>query len=155
MYENSLHGVERYWLMRRNCSFTPKQLGLFYLAQSLFALFVASFFWFRGVRMVMPFTLVELGILAIALIIYARHTTDYESVRLSDGHFEIESFKAGSRHHHRWNALWVTLNPNLNSNDLIVLRYQGKQQEIGRFLTIPQRRKFLKELQLIFKSIKL
>lgn len=155
MYENSLHEVKCHWLMRRNCSFTPKQLGLFYLAQSLFALFVASFFWFRGVRMVMPFTLVELLILAISLLIYARHTTDYELVKLSDGHFEMEFFDAGHRQSLRWNALWVTLSPGLNERDLIVLRYQGKQQEIGRFLTIPQRRKFLKELQLIFKSIKL
>lgn len=105
--------------------------------------------------MVMPFTLVELLILAISLLIYARHTTDYELVKLSDGHFEMEFFDAGHRQSLRWNALWVTLSPGLNERDLIVLRYQGKQQEIGRFLTIPQRRKFLKELQLIFKSIKL
>lgn len=155
MFENSLHGVERHWLMRRNCSFTPKQLGLFYLAQSVFALLVASFFWFRGVRFVMPFTLVELVILAIALVVYARHTTDYESLKFSEGVFEIESSHKGDRQHHRWNALWVTLSPDLNQRDLIVLSYQGKQHHIGRFLTVAQRRKFLKELQLIFKSIKL
>jgi uncharacterized membrane protein len=141
--------------MRRNCSFTPKQLGLFYLAQSVFALLVASFFWFRGVRFVMPFTLVELVILAIALVVYARHTTDYESLKISEGFCEIESCHAGYRQRHRWNALWVTLSPDLNERDLIVLSYQGKQHYIGRFLTVTQRRKFLKELQLIFKSIKL
>lgn len=155
MYESTLHGIERHWFMRRNCSFTPKQLGLFYLAQSLFALSVASFFWFRGVRLIMPFTLLELMILAIALIIYARHTTDYESVKLHDGYLEIQTFDAGHAEQLRWNVLWVTLAPDLNTNHLVVLRYQGKEHAIGRFLTIPQRQKFLKELQLIFKSIKL
>jgi uncharacterized membrane protein len=93
MNEDSLLEEKRVWMMRRNCSFSPKQLGLFYLAQSLFALIVASFFWWRGVWLVMPFTLIELSVLAILLLIYARHTSDYESVKLENGFIEVQSQK--------------------------------------------------------------
>jgi uncharacterized membrane protein len=155
MSENSLQEEKRVWMMRRNCSFSPKQLGLFYLAQSLFALIVASFFWWQGVWLVMPFTLVELSVLAIALLIYARHTTDYESIKLENGFIEVQSQIANVHQLISWNALWVSIYPELNERQLITLRYQGKVQELGRFLTVVQRYQFLKEIQLALKSIKL
>lgn len=155
MNEDSLLEEKRVWMMRRNCSFSPKQLGLFYLAQSLFALIVASFFWWRGVWLVMPFTLIELSVLAILLLIYARHTSDYESVKLENGFIEVQSQKASVHQLISWNAVWVSIYPELNERQLMTLRYQGKVQEFGKFLTVAQRYQLLKEIQHELKSIKL
>ena len=155
MNEDSLLEEKRVWMMRRNCSFSPKQLGLFYLAQSLFALIVASFFWWRGVWLVMPFTLIELSVLAILLLIYARHTSDYESVKLENGFIEVQSQKASVHQLISWNAVWVFIYPELNERQLMTLRYQGKVQEFGKFLTVAQRYQLLKEIQHALKSIKL
>lgn len=145
---------QKHWLMRRNCSFTPKQLGLFYLAQSAFALLVAIFFLWRGVPFILPFTLIELLVLAIALLIYARHTTDLEFVGFDQGMLEIRTINSGFEKNYRWNPEWVVVLPHLNVRQLLVLRYQGKEVELGKFIHISKRENFLKELQICLKSIK-
>jgi len=146
--------MQRHWLMRRNCSFTPKQVGLFYLAQSAFALLVAMFFLWQGVPFVLPFTILELFVLAIALLIYARHTTDVESIHLSGAMMDIRLVNAGFEKQYKWNVDWVVLPTELNQNHLIAINYRGQQVELGRFIHLSKRLNFLGELQQALKSIK-
>ncbi len=68
------------WLMRRNCSFTPKQVGIFYLSMVFFSGLITTYFWWIGAWMVLPFAVIELSVLGIALMIYARHASDYEKI---------------------------------------------------------------------------
>ena len=78
------------WLMRRNCSFTPKQVGIFYLSMVGFSGLITAYFWWVGAWMVLPFTLIELSALGIALLIYARHARDYEKITLHNSELTIE-----------------------------------------------------------------
>ena len=52
------------WLLRRNCSVTPGQLGGMFVGLSAVSLLVASFFWHMGAKFVLPFTVIELVALA-------------------------------------------------------------------------------------------
>ncbi|NCY00950.1 MAG: DUF2244 domain-containing protein [Burkholderiaceae bacterium] len=63
----------RTWHMKRNCSFTPKQVGYFYLSMLMFSSLIATYFLVQGIWMILPFTIIELTALGIALLIYARH----------------------------------------------------------------------------------
>ena len=95
------------WLMRRNCSFTPKQVGIFYLSMVCFSGLITSYFWWIGAWMVLPFTLIELSVLGIALLIYARHARDYEKITLENSELTIELNLGYKKSLTQWNAPWV------------------------------------------------
>ena len=67
----------------------------------------------------------------------------------------MQSQKASVHQLISWNAVWVSIYPELNERQLMTLRYQGKVQEFGKFLTVAQRYQLLKEIQHELKSIKL
>jgi len=133
------------WLFKKNCSFTPKQVGIFYLAQSTLSLIVASFFLYQGVWLILPFTLLELAVLAIALLIYARHATDYERIDIRQGELLVETSNAGKVMQFVFNSSWVRVDSVLNSQKLISINYQGQVLEIGRFIHVSLRKNFLIE----------
>lgn len=134
-------------MLRRNCSFSPKQLGLFYVAQSTFALAVAGYFYFRGAWVISIFTAIELTVLAIALLIYARHTTDYEYIELNEGNLLLRISLLGTIREYRCNAAWVRVSQTLTDKHLILLAYQGLRWELGQYIRIDQRKKLLNELR--------
>ena len=133
------------WLFKKNCSFTPKQVGIFYLAQSTLSLIVASFFLYQGVWLILPFTLLELAVLAIALLIYARHATDYEKIDIRQGELLVETSSAGKVMQFVFNPSWVRVDSVLNSQKLISINYQGQVLEVGRFIHVSLRKNFLIE----------
>ena len=133
------------WLFKKNCSFTPRQVGLFYLAQSALSLLVAGFFILQGIWIVLAFTCIELIVLAIALLIYARHATDYERITLRPGELMIEISQAGQLIQYVWHISWVKLDRILSPNKLISLAYQGKSIEVGRYMHVSVRQDFLLE----------
>ena len=133
------------WLFKKNCSFTPKQVGIFYLAQSTLSLIVASFFLYQGVWLILPFTLLELAVLAIALLIYARHATDYEKIDIRQGELLVETSNAGKVMQFVFNPSWVRVDSVLNSQKLRSINYQGQVLEVGRFIHVSLRKNFLVE----------
>jgi uncharacterized membrane protein len=133
------------WLFKKNCSFTPKQVGIFYLAQATLSLIVASFFLYQGVWLILPFTILELIVLAIALLVYARHATDYERIAIRQGELLLETSHAGRVIQHVFNPSWISVDKALNEHKLIALNYQGKVFEIGRFIHVSLRKHFLVE----------
>ena len=135
------------WVFKKNCSFTPKQVGLFYLAQSGLSFIVAGFFLSQGVWLVLPFTVLELVILGIALLIYARHATDYECITLNNDEFVLETSSAGVVKKHVFNPVWIRLDRLLSPRKLIALVYQGQKVEIGQFMHVSLRSDFLQELR--------
>src|SRR5256885_14032271 len=73
------------WKLKRNCSLAPRQLLGFYSALCALSLVVATAFWWAGARMVMPFAWLELLAVGAAMLVYARHATDNESIALRAG----------------------------------------------------------------------
>lgn len=142
------------WTFKKNCSFTPKQVGLFYLAQSTFSLSVAGFFLWRGVWLVLPFTFIELVALGIALTLYARHATDYETISLGAGILKIEISNASIKEEYIWNSHWVQVANSLNERKLIQVSYEGKSKELGKFLHVSVREIFLKEFKKHMNAIR-
>ncbi len=84
------------WLLRRNCSLTPRQLLWFYLSLCAISFGIATMFWVQGVRLVMLFAWLELLALGAALLAYARHATDSETIALADDMLTVE-LACGSR----------------------------------------------------------
>lgn len=145
------------WHMKRNCSFTPKQVGLFYLSMVCFSSLIASYFWWQGAWMILPFTLTELLVLGIALLIYARHASDYEKIKLNGTEFTIELFLGNRRTVKHWNAPWVRVKdpePNLDAKKQLVVLEMGQETiQIGQFIFADQRAGLAKEIRSAIKGV--
>ncbi|MEY3207420.1 MAG: hypothetical protein RLZZ619_580 [Pseudomonadota bacterium] len=101
--------------------------------------------------MILPFTFAELFVLGVALLIYARHASDYEKIKLSGTELTVELFLGNRRTVKHWNAPWVRVkDPELNldaKKQLVVLEMGQEAIQIGQFIVADQRLGLAKEIR--------
>jgi uncharacterized membrane protein len=135
------------WLLKRNCSMAPRQLLWFYLSLCAVSFAIASMFWTQGVHLVMPFAWLELLVLGAALLAYARHAADSESITLADDLLTVE-LACGSRLRRvAFQPHWVRVEPRHGDRSLIELSGQGQRVAVGRFVRPELRRQLAEELR--------
>ena len=83
------------WHLRRNCSVTPRQLGALYASLCLVTVVISLWFWAIGAKMVLGFAGLELLLVGVAFLVYARHAVDGETVSLQDGSLIVERESGG------------------------------------------------------------
>lgn len=140
------------WLMKRNCSLSPRQALQVYALLSAATLGIALAFTLRGAWMVLAFALLETAAVGAALLYYARHALDHERIVLADGWLMVEH-QDGARlvtsrldpHHTR-----VSL-ADAGMRTLIQLEARGQQVGVGRYLTPPDRQRLAQELRLALR----
>lgn len=141
---------QKNWLMKRNCSLSPRQVGWFYLSIVILSFTIASFFAWQGAWLVLPFSGLEVAILGWALLYYARHASDYEHVWLEDDALVIEQVSASQRVRHVLNPQWVRVELGEPRNEplreLVALHSGGRVVQVGRFLDSAGRRRLANEL---------
>lgn len=135
------------WLLKRNCSLTPKQLGAAYMVLCAMSFAVAATFTLMGAWQVFVFAMLEMAAVALAFLVYARHATDHEHIALSPGCLLIEQVEAGEVHQIRLDPLCTRIAAPRRSQDLICVEARGVRVEIGRFVTATRRRQVARELQ--------
>ena len=140
------------WVLRRNCSVTPRQLGAFYLSMCLVSLLIASGFALHGALVVLVFAGLELLVLGIALLVYARHATDADTLTLSGPTLSVEQTDGSVCRTARFRAEWVAVEPTHGDGSLVELSGQGQRVRIGRFLRPEMRAAFAQELRLALRS---
>ena len=123
------------WHMKRNCSFTPRQLLHVYLSLCAVGLGIGGLFWIQGAPFILPFAGAELLAVGAAIVIYARHAADNESLVLRPGRFsvactlgrrtELADFAAPT---------WVRVEPADRDGSLIELSGEGRHIAVGRFV---------------------
>ena len=86
---------QREWVLKRNCSLSPRQslaaLGGLCLAILVFAM---PFVLFYGAWLVLVFACIETLALATAFLHYARHARDHEHIVLANGSLLVECIEA-------------------------------------------------------------
>ena len=122
------------WMLRRNCSATPGQLGAMFMALCVVSSGVAGFFWFMGATLVLPFAVIELVAVASAFLVYARHATDRECIRLTGGRLVVEQELAGKIRRSEFLCQGVRIEPRLDGDRLVEVRGSGQVVCVGRFL---------------------
>lgn len=140
--------VIREWMLKRNCSMSPRQLGLAYLAVCTTSLLVAIFFAASGAWYILGFALIELFAVGIAFLLYARHATDREHIALEEDCLLVEVIQVEHVRQFRLDPRWTRVEPPVSgSGGLVRLEANGTRVEIGRFLTEWKRREFARELK--------
>jgi uncharacterized membrane protein len=144
----------REWTLGRNCSLSPRQVALAYAALCSGSLAVAIAFLLHGAWLVFAFSLLELALVGLALVIYARHATDHERIALSEGCLLVECVQAEHRQLARLDPLWTrVVVPDGPHRPLIRLESRGVQVDIGRFVTEARRRQVARELRLALRGL--
>lgn len=128
----SEQGVE--WTLKRNCSVTPAQLGYLYASLCILSMGVASVFWLQGATLVLPFAVFELVAVGTAFLVYARHATDHERIRLMRGRLVVEWETAGRSSRCEFAREWVRVEPGAGAGQLIEVRGGGRSVQVGRFV---------------------
>jgi uncharacterized membrane protein len=146
--------MTREWTLRRNCSLSPRQVARAYAVLCLGSLAVAVGFLFRGIWLVLAFSLLELTLVGLAMLVYARHATDHERIALSESGLLVTRVLADRRELTRLDPLWTrVLVPDERRRTLIQLESRGVKVEIGRFVDASRRRQVARELRQALRSV--
>ena len=137
----------RTWHMKRNCSFTPRQVGYFYLSMFVFSSLIATYFLVQGVWMILLFTIIELTALGVALLIYARHALDYESIAINGSVVIVEKNIGGKVERHEFNSKWMQLKQEEYGKRLIRIEQSNQELPIGIFVPVDARPQFYQDLR--------
>lgn len=140
------------WRFKRNCSVTPRQLAAMYLVLCGLSLTVAGFFWSMGVRMVMPFTALELIAVAIAFVIYARHATDCERIEINAHQLLIEQERAGRVSQVVFNRQWARVPQRETPRELIEVAEGQRRVKCGHHIRLDLREQVAQEIRMALKG---
>ena len=146
----------REWLMKRNCSMTPRQALLVYALLCAATLGIAMVFTWRGAWMVLAFAMLETAAVGAALLHYCRHALDHERVRLADGCLLVEHADGLRRREVRLDPTHARVSlPDTGMRTLVVIEARGVRVEIGRFLTPSARLELVRALKAALRGASL
>lgn len=135
------------WVLKRNCSITPRQTVAAYLALCAVSLSIALGFLAHGAPFVLVFAGVELLLVGVALYVYARHAADRETITLADHEVEVEQCFGRQVQRAAFRAEWLCVEPAKAQGSLVELAGQGQRVRVGRFLRPELRAAFAQEVR--------
>jgi uncharacterized membrane protein len=144
------------WLMKRNCSLTPRQALLVYALICAATLGIALAFTLRGAWMVLAFALLETTAVGAALLHYCRHALDHERVVLRAGCLLVERADGPRRLEVRLDPAHARVSlPDSGMRTLVLLEARGVKVEIGRYLTPSARLELVRALRTALRGASL
>jgi uncharacterized membrane protein len=147
LHDAAGHRLVTQWRLKRNCSISPAQMGAAYGALCAMSLAVALVFLVQGVPLVLAFAGLELLAVGTALLVFARHAGDHETLTLDGRSLQVELERAGRVRRIEFAADRLTVEPAAGQGSLITLSGQGQLAQIGRFLRPDLRGAFARELR--------
>jgi uncharacterized membrane protein len=137
----------RDWMMKRNCSVSPRQFVGFYVSLALVSMAIATSLFLNGAWLVLPFTGIELTVVGVAFVIYARHAVDFERIRLYQNRLLIEQMNAAELTQFEFNPRWVRVETGATPREPLTIVSRGQSVRIGQHLAQHRRKQFAAELQ--------
>jgi len=122
------------WLLRQNCAMTPAQIGFIYLFLSAISLCIGLFFWVLGATLVLPFSALEMLVLGICFLCFARRSLDRERICIEGSWVTVECELGGVLQQAAFQREWLRIDGPNSAQPLVELRGQGKVIAVGRFV---------------------
>lgn len=148
----TVSGQDIHWFLKRNCSVSPAQLGWLYLSLCVLSMAIAGAFWLRGAKLILPFAWVELMLVGVAFLVYARHATDGERISLSDKRLVVELENAGRLERAEFDRDWVRIEPRAEDTSLIEVSGRGRSVQVGRYVRPELRPALAREIRMALRS---
>ncbi len=135
------------WRLWRHGSITPRQLGGVFAALCTVSLVIAGFFYWQGAPLVLAFTALELSAVGLAMLMFARHAADRETLTLVGRSLLVEQCVGPRVERTDFAADWATVEPAAGQGSLVEICGQGRLVRVGRFLRPESRGAFAHELR--------
>jgi uncharacterized membrane protein len=135
------------WLLKPNCSMSPRQLGGVYLSLCAVAALISGFFYAQGAPWVAAFAGLELLALGAALLVFARHAGDRETITLAGGLLHVHRAHGSRTTEHTLPLQGLAVEPAAGQGSLVQLRGRGHTVCVGRHLRAEQRAQLASELR--------
>jgi uncharacterized membrane protein len=116
-------------------------------ALALLSLAVGGFFWSQGATLVLPFAVIEVVALAVAVFVFAKHATDAERISLVGGALLVEREVGGKLDRVAFASEWVRIEAWEPRQSLVSLSGQGRSVSVGRHLRPDLRPLLAKEIR--------
>jgi uncharacterized membrane protein len=139
------------WKLLRNCSIAPRQLALVYAALCVVSLAIATVFFLQGATLILAFAGAELLAVGAALLVFARHAADCETLTLVGRSLQVEQCFGSRTARTDFAADWLTVEPAAGQGSLVQISGRGQQVCVGRFLRPDLRGAFARELRLALR----
>lgn len=140
------------WLLQRNCSITPQQLGGVYASLCALSAVIAGFFFWQGAPYVAVFAGLELAAVGLAMLVFARHAGDKETLTLVGRSLLVELCSGNRIERTDMAADWLRVEPSAGQGSLIQLSERGRTVRVGRYLRPELRGAFAQELRLALRQ---
>ena len=135
------------WSLKKNCALAPHQMGFVYGCICALSLTIGTFFWVLGATYVLAFTCLEIVLVGIAFLIYARHAGDGDWVTITESQVIVETERAGQRIKAQLDPYWVNIVVPNDEKSLIELSEKGRFVYVGRHIRPEQRVIVAKEIK--------
>lgn len=123
-----------------------------YVSLCTVSLAIGGFFWLQGAKLILAFAGLEVLLVGVAFMAYARHATDGEWISLHGSSLVVESESAGRRERVEFARHWVRIEPKSGDQSLIELSGQGRSVEVGRFVRPELRQVLAREIRRALRS---
>jgi uncharacterized membrane protein len=140
------------WLLKRNCSLTPKQLFGAYALLCTVSLVIALGFALQGAGAILAFAGIELLLVGVALLVYARHAADQERITLAGESLTVEHYCGNQTERCQFRAAWVRVEPQAGEGSLVELSGDGRHSRVGRYLRPELRESLARELRAALRA---
>ena len=137
----------RQWQMRRNCALAPQQMLAMYGALCALHVPIGGVFWLLGYPAVALWALIELLGIAWALLCYAQHACDRESLVLARGRLHVEQRSGHDVRRVSFDAAWVRVTWSSGPDALVTLSQRGLRADVGRYLLVHERPALARDLR--------
>ena len=130
--------------LKRNCSISPAGLAGVFAALALVVVTIGAGFAIAGAWLVLPFAGLEVLLLVVAYVAYARRAADYERIVLDAGRLTVEVGEAQRIERYEMEARRARVSV---EEQRVVVRGAREQLELGRHLDADARVLFAAELR--------
>ena len=144
--------LSRSWVLRRNCSLTPRQLCVAFALVGTTSMLVSLAWALSGAWIVLPFVAIELAVLAVAFVAYARHAADCERIILAGDKVSVEVFHGARFERSEIPRQWLRCGIDDGQQGLVRLTSSRKEVRIGQFVGQADRKRFVEEFKTALAS---
>ena len=134
--------------LKRNCSISPAGLLSVFAALSLLTVAIGLGFAIAGAWLILPFAGLEVIMLGVAFVLYARRAADYEKIELARDRLTVEVAEEArtARYEIDRRRAQVLLEKDEGYGARVLLRGAEEELEVGRHLDAGTRVRFAAEL---------
>lgn len=135
------------WELRPNDSYAPRQLLLAYGLLCAISLSIAIGFSWQGASHVLGYAGLELLLVGLALLVFARHACDGDVLTLVGASLLVEQHRGRRVERTDFAADGLRVEPAAGQGSLIEISGRGRRVRVGRYLRPERRADFARELR--------